>query len=108
MERCIRVILAHEGTQLAVRGPRTPYAPSNSRKAVLASEAKRRAVHERTRDLCRRLHVPYYGWDEAEPPQEHKADYQGDLVHGTEAEHQVLATQELELLLQAWRQRVTS
>ena len=106
MERCIRVTLAHEGTSLAVRGPRTPYAPSNRPKDIRESEAKRRAVHERTRDLCQRLHVPYFGWDDARPPQQRKQDYQGDLVHGTEAEHQVLARQELELLLQAWRQRV--
>lgn len=105
MERCIRVILAHEGASLAVRGPRTPHAPSNRPRHIREAEAKRRAVNERTRDLCERLHVPFFGWETALPAQKRQEDYQGDLVHGTRAEHRALAEDEFELLLRAWRQR---
>ena len=102
METCIRLILAHEGTALAVRGPRTPHSSEGSAKSIRWAEDRRRAVHVRTKGLCAQLHVPYFGWDTAKAAQELPEEYQGDLVHATELTHQRLAAEEAELLLRAW------
>jgi hypothetical protein len=102
METCIRRILAHEGAALAVRGPRTPHSSVGSAKSIRWAEDRRQAVHFRTKELCARLHIPYFGWDTAKAAQEDPDAYQGDMVHGTESTHKKLAEEEAELLLRAW------
>lgn len=82
VENCLRPILAREGVGVVVRGPRTPFALSNSERAVRRSEAKRQYVNRRLAEVCARHHLTFAPFESVEDARDDSLRL-GDLVHIT-------------------------
>jgi hypothetical protein len=103
VEECVRRILRREQIGLAVRGP-APLLIDAGTAARRDAEERRRRLHVAIEELCRRVGVPYAGWDEP-VGDEARFSRLGDFTHINAAEHERRGIMEGELLVAAWRMR---
>lgn len=101
-EAAIRAIVAHEGTVLAVRGPRRPLAIDGGEQALRRAERRRKAVNRRLREICDGLHVPCYVFDEPPFANDGTKTF-GDIIHANAETQAEEAERQAEFLVSAWR-----
>lgn len=93
-ERCVRTILAHEGTGLTVWGQTGPWAG--------APAGAQAFMYRRMSALSAKLHVSYVAWDPATPPPGRKGFQLEDGIHRNKAGHEFFALREAHSLRLAW------
>lgn len=99
VEQAIRAVLSQEEVALAIRGP-LPLTISGSPALRELCERRRAAFETGLDDLCRSLHVAYHGYNADD---KHPADeLAGDRVHVNAKGHARRATDEFEVMRQAW------
>ena len=107
-EELIRVLLRHEGTVVAVKGPMGRTKRGTARERV-RKEARRQRVHQPLKKLCEQLHVYYAGNDQPAyltDPLKRKGLRVGDGLHSNAAGHRDSAERHYEILREAWRRHL--
>jgi hypothetical protein len=101
VERGARTILAHEGTVLAIRGPRTPFG-IDSPAAHVRSEDRRQHLNRELAAFCSQLHIPVQIFEVPPFEAESVQHMLPDRVHLNARERQRCGEDEAAGMVAAW------